>query len=130
WLCGSAREGFHLPPLEAMACRCPVVSTRVGGPMDIIRDGINGFLVDVGDHRGLCDRVLQVLRFGNARWQRMSQEAFKTASGYSWDQATDRFEQALNQIVGTDRASEVCTCIPPSHPMLHPIPPATAMPRR
>ena len=36
WLCGSTTEGFHLPPLEAMACRCPVVSTAVGGPMDIV----------------------------------------------------------------------------------------------
>jgi len=32
WICGSVYEGFHLPPLEAMACRCPVVSTAVGGP--------------------------------------------------------------------------------------------------
>jgi len=29
WLCASRVEGFHAPPMEAMACRCPVVSTRV-----------------------------------------------------------------------------------------------------
>jgi glycosyltransferase involved in cell wall biosynthesis len=51
WLCGSYSEGFHLPPLEAMACRCPVVSTSVGGPMDIIEPGRNGYLVPVGDER-------------------------------------------------------------------------------
>ena len=39
WLCGSYSEGFHLPPLEAMACRCPVISTSVGGPVDIIEPG-------------------------------------------------------------------------------------------
>ena len=47
WLCTSTSEGYHLPPHEAMACRCPVVSTRVGGPMDLIEDGVNGYLVDV-----------------------------------------------------------------------------------
>jgi glycosyltransferase involved in cell wall biosynthesis len=68
WLCGSNVEGFHLPPLEAMACRCPVVSTRVGGPMDIIDEGVNGHLVDVKDVNALADRTLRVLltaRSGN-----------------------------------------------------------------
>lgn len=32
WLCGSNVEGFHLPPLEAMACRCPVVFDAGGRP--------------------------------------------------------------------------------------------------
>ena len=40
WLCASSSEGFYLPTLEAMACRCPVVSTRVGGATDIIQDGV------------------------------------------------------------------------------------------
>ena len=44
WLCSSKQEGFGLPVLEAMACRCPAVSTAVGGPMDFISDGINGLL--------------------------------------------------------------------------------------
>ncbi len=62
WLCGSNVEGFHLPPLEAMACRCPVVSTRVGGPMDIIEEGVNGYLVDVKDVGALAERTLRVLK--------------------------------------------------------------------
>ena len=53
WLCASRREGFHLPPLEAMACRCPVVSTSVGGPIDIIESGRNGYLVPIGDEERL-----------------------------------------------------------------------------
>lgn len=95
WLCGSNVEGFHLPPLEAMACRCPVVSTRVGGPMDIIEDGVNGYLVDVKDDRALADRLVRVLTLDPPVWRRMSQAAHRTATDYSWDDATDRFEQAL-----------------------------------
>ena len=63
WLCASTSEGYHLPPHEAMACRCPVVSTRVGGPMDLIEDGVNGYLVDVGDTEGLAKRLIDVLSF-------------------------------------------------------------------
>jgi glycosyltransferase involved in cell wall biosynthesis len=98
WVCGSRREGFHLPPLEAMACRCPVVSTRVGGPSDIIEDGKNGFLVDVEDTAALATKITKVLEMNNADWRKMSEAAYETASRYSWDDATTLLENALAQI--------------------------------
>lgn len=97
WLCGSRGEGFHLPPLEAMACRCPVVSTRVGGPMDVIEDGRNGYLVEVEDAAGLADRLVKVLTFDPKRWRAMSDAAYTTATRYTWAQATDRLEGAFEK---------------------------------
>jgi len=99
WLCGSRREGFHLPPLEAMACRCPVVSTSVGGPQDIIVGGVNGYLVNVDDVGKLADQIMRVLSFDDARWREMSDAAYATATGYTWDDATRRLESALEAIV-------------------------------
>lgn len=98
WLCGSHAEGFHLCPSEAMACRTPVVSTRVGGPMDIVREGVNGHLVGIGDHVALADRLVGVLRLPDADWRAMSDAALATVRGYSWDDATDLFEAALLRI--------------------------------
>jgi glycosyltransferase involved in cell wall biosynthesis len=95
WLCGSNREGFHLPPLEAMACRCPVVSTNVGGPLDLIQEGVNGHLVEIGDAKALAQRALQVMALPPAQWIGMSEAAYRTATRYTWEEATDRFEQAL-----------------------------------
>jgi glycosyltransferase involved in cell wall biosynthesis len=103
WLCGSSREGFHLPPLEAMACRCPVVSTRVGGSMDIIEEGVNGHLVDIGDVNGLGDRLLRVLKLPQAEWSKMSDAAYGTATRFSWDDATELFEKALELAIERDR---------------------------
>lgn len=99
WLCGSRREGFHLPPLEAMACRCPVVSTRVGGPLDTVEEGVNGFLVDVEDSDGLAERLVKVLTLGEAEWRRMSDAALATATRYTWDDATDLLERALLDVL-------------------------------
>lgn len=100
WLCASRREGFHLPALEAMACRCPVVSTRMGGPADFVEDGVNGFLVEVDDAKGLSDRILAVFGFDELQWRRMSDAALATATRYSWDDATGLLEHALQEIKG------------------------------
>lgn len=97
WLCGSRSEGFHLPPLEAMACRTPVVSTRVGGPDDVVVDGRNGFLVDVEDARALADRLHHVLTLPEAQWRRLSDGAQRTAAAATWDAAADRLEATLHR---------------------------------
>lgn len=107
WLCGSRREGFHLPPLEAMACRCPVVSTKVGGPLDTIVDGENGYLVDVDDTESLGRRVIDVLSLSDSEWQTMSDAARATAVLRNWEDAATRFEDALRQIVEDGAAGRI-----------------------
>jgi glycosyltransferase involved in cell wall biosynthesis len=107
WLCGSFGEGFHLPILEAMACRCPVVSTAVGGAVDSIQDGVNGYLVPVGDSEALGKRLVEVLTAPEATWQSMSEAAYKTATSYTWDDATVRFEQGLQLAIDRRRAGEL-----------------------
>jgi len=103
WLCGSYREGFYLPALEAMACRCPVVSTRSGGPIDFIEEGANGYLVEVGDVNMLAERVVRVLNLPGAEWKKMSDAAYRTATRYTWDEATDLFEKALELAIDRGR---------------------------
>jgi glycosyltransferase involved in cell wall biosynthesis len=104
WLCGSRQEGFHLPPLEAMACRCPVVSTRVGGPLDTVEQGVNGFLVDVEDSVGLGERLLEILTLKDSEWRKFSDAALATATRYTWDDATSLLVNVLHDIV----RSEIC----------------------
>lgn len=53
----SDEEGFGVTVVEAMASGAPPVSTRSGGPDDIIDDGHDGFLVDRDDAAGLADRI-------------------------------------------------------------------------
>ncbi|MFM7424929.1 MAG: glycosyltransferase family 4 protein [Elainella sp.] len=105
WVCGSRSEGFCLPLLEAMACRCPVVSTATGGASDIIRDGVNGYLVQVEDSEALAKRIIQVLQLSEPDWQRMSDAAYNQALSYSWDDAAQLFEKALEQAIQRDQRS-------------------------
>lgn len=95
WLCGSRTEGFHLPPVEAMACRTPVVSTRVGGPLDLIESGVNGELVEIEDVDGLSAAALRILGLPDDDWRSLSERAFHTVAGYTWDQAATAFLDTL-----------------------------------
>lgn len=95
WLSSSRSEGFGLPILEAMACRCPVVATRTGCVADVIRDGINGFVVDVENPEALGARLIDVLSLDSDRWRKMSDAALESVGRYTWDDATELLEQAL-----------------------------------
>lgn len=99
WLCGSRVEGFGLPPVEAMACRCPVVTTPVGGLIDIIEPGVNGYLVPIDDPETFAERILQVLQQPELEWQLMSSAAYAKATGYGIEDAVTRFENTLEALV-------------------------------
>jgi glycosyltransferase involved in cell wall biosynthesis len=57
----STSESFSLICQEAAAHGVPVIATRSGGPAEIIEDGVTGFLVDVGDHDAVADRLERLL---------------------------------------------------------------------
>lgn len=56
----SRQEGGPKGVLEAMASGVPVVTTRVGQAMDLVRDGDNGWIVDVDDADTLAHRLARV----------------------------------------------------------------------
>ncbi|MGF2734996.1 glycosyltransferase family 4 protein [Marinobacter sp. DUT-1] len=53
----SETEGFSNSIIEYMRCGKPVVCTDTGGNPEIIDDGVNGYLVGVGDVASLADRL-------------------------------------------------------------------------
>jgi glycosyltransferase involved in cell wall biosynthesis len=56
----SANEGTPVTIIEALAAGRPVVATDVGGVADVVRDGLDGFLVEVGDSEGMADRLAEI----------------------------------------------------------------------
>jgi glycosyltransferase involved in cell wall biosynthesis len=102
WLSGTREEGFGLPILEAMACRTPVIATPAGAAPDLLAGG-GGVLVPHEDPRAMARAVVEVCSLPEERWRALSDAALATATGYTWDDATDRFEKALQEAVARAR---------------------------
>ena len=88
--CPSSYEPFGLVIVEAMACKTPVVATTKGGPIEILTEGVDGFLVDPRDTELMEKRILEILLDDDLRGQ-MSQNALNTAcDGYSWKEVAKK----------------------------------------
>ena len=64
----SEYEAFGIVLLEAMACRKPVVASRVGGVPEAVGSGGAGMLVEYGDHKGLARKLTGLLN--DPEWRR------------------------------------------------------------
>lgn len=93
-VCTPWYEPFGIVPLEAMACRVPVVVAAVGGLQDSVVDGVTGLHVPPRDDAALADALATLLadpgcveRLGRAGRHRVE-------SGYSWDRVAELTEAA------------------------------------
>ena len=53
----SRNEPFGYVYIEAMSCNKPVIACRAGGPLDIIEENKNGFLIEIGSPDDLADKM-------------------------------------------------------------------------
>jgi len=100
WIVSSITEGFGMPGLESAACRCPVVSTRCGGPEDYVQDGVSGYLVPVSDAKEMARRIVDVVTLDDERWRAMSEASYAIARTFNWERSAEILEGALLHAVG------------------------------
>ncbi len=82
-------EAFGLTILEAMHSGLPVFATKFGGPLEIIKDGISGFLINPTEYEQMSNRLLNFFKdAGNRRgyWQKISKAGLQRASSrFTWE---------------------------------------------
>ncbi|HEX2716087.1 MAG TPA: N-acetyl-alpha-D-glucosaminyl L-malate synthase BshA [Gemmatimonadaceae bacterium] len=93
FLLPSQSESFGLSALEALASGVPVVGSRAGGLVEVVREGETGALCPVGDVQGMADTALELLS-DRARWERMSAAAADDArQRFSRDEIVEQYER-------------------------------------
>ncbi|MGR3175960.1 MAG: glycosyltransferase [Candidatus Scalindua sp.] len=80
----SLYEGFGLPPLEAMACGVPVITSNTSSLPEVVGDA--GIMVDPNDVNSLCEGICKVLEDRELR-QRMRNMGLEKSKLFSWDKA-------------------------------------------
>lgn len=62
FLLPSEKESFGLAALEAMAARVPVISSNAGGIPEVNQDGVTGYVLPIGDVKGMAEKAIELLK--------------------------------------------------------------------
>ncbi|WP_036384302.1 N-acetyl-alpha-D-glucosaminyl L-malate synthase BshA [Muricauda sp. MAR_2010_75] len=81
FLLPSETESFGLAALEAMINKVAVVSSNTGGIPEVNKDGISGFLSNVGDVDDMASKALQILK-DETVLEKFKQNAYNVASKF------------------------------------------------
>jgi glycosyltransferase involved in cell wall biosynthesis len=81
----SLYEGFGLPPLEAMSCGTPVISSNRTSLPEVVGDA--GIMVDPKDEDELCQAMLNLLKDNNLV-QELREKGFERSKNFSWTKCT------------------------------------------
>jgi glycosyltransferase involved in cell wall biosynthesis len=95
-------ESFPLSPLEAMACGCPVVTTRYGTE-DYAFHEVNSLVVPPRNPKMMAEAIIRLLK-DESLIEQFRKEGPKTAREFTWDKTARKVEEIFMRAVKEDEA--------------------------
>jgi glycosyltransferase involved in cell wall biosynthesis len=98
WLCSSWKEGFHLPPFEAMACGCALVSTRVGGVEDMCVHEESALISEPKEPDALAANLIRVLKNPELR-NKLVRNGHEVTTRLTWENNVIALESLFKRVL-------------------------------
>ena len=93
----SVDEGFGYVVLEAMSHGLPVIVTRNVGATDCLREGVDGFIVNIRDPEALREKILYLYEHAGER-KSMGEAARTQALKFTWDAYGDAITRIFSEL--------------------------------
>jgi glycosyltransferase involved in cell wall biosynthesis len=98
YLSPSHTEGWPLPPAEAMACGCALISTNIPGVADYARNGETAMLTPVGDIDAMAAAISTLLSDKDLRQRLAAAGNFEIHTKFNWTNSVDALERVLTEV--------------------------------
>lgn len=86
----SIQEGFGLVILEAMACGIPVIATHSTGAPDVIRDGVDGFIIPPCNVEALKEHIEWAYNHRNQLEEMGENARQRVCEAFTWEHYGER----------------------------------------
>jgi glycosyltransferase involved in cell wall biosynthesis len=80
----SRYESFSLPVLEAMACGCPVVTTKNAGVFEYACNNYNCLFAEINNPSSIAENIIKLLN-DKQLYAKLRENGIKTARKFSWN---------------------------------------------
>ena len=96
FLCSSWHEGLGLTGMEAMACRCSLVTTNTGGCLEYAIDEKTALVSEPRDIISLSRNLIRLLE-DEALLKSLSEDGYRKINEFNWEESCDRLICLFNE---------------------------------
>lgn len=93
----SIYEGFGMPPLEAMACKTPVITSNTTALAEVVKDA--GITVDPMSEEAICGAMCTILEDEAGR-ERLRDLGYQRAAEYTWAKSAEKLMDVYRMLCG------------------------------